>query len=306
MKQKVIEFVKDYYKHSLKNEDCIERYLDYRDEFPESIIEKVLSSDTPEETFWEEVNAMDDNCDDWYYEDDFWKKFNAFCEENGFDSYDASEYVYENFYWVFPDEFLNPTVDTVWIIDTGDGNYDFALHNVLNWQGDKHLQELSGLYWLAKQQRKLTLLKKEVVKSDKCHEGDCEKSKFVESCITELVNCCTHMAALTFLVRMPLKTAIELEEYRAKLLREKKFGRYSPQDCKKNLGYIILNKSTVCGLYDDWNGSGSLLEIELEKDVKLPIQFLDGIYSDKRIQQVYGLTSECWKETIKDIKLKED
>lgn len=306
MKQKIIELVKDYYRYSLKNEDCIERSVDYRDEFPKSAIEEILSSSNLQEKFDEIVTDWECRSDDWFYEDNFWSKLEDFCEENNFDFDKARDVVYDNFAWTYPDSFLNPTVDTVWIIDTGDGNYDFSLHNVLNWRGDKHLQELSGLYWLAKQQRKLTLLKKEIAKSDKYSNGDCEKSKFVESSITELVNCCTHMAALTFLVRMPLKTAIELEEYRLKLLREKKFGRYSPQDCKEDLGYIILDKSTMCGLYDDWNGSGSLLEIELEKDVRLPIQFLDGIYSDKRIQQAYGLTSECWKETIKNIKLKED
>lgn len=51
---------------------------------------------------------------------------------------------------------------------------------------------------------------------------------------------------------------------------------------------------------------GSLLEIELERDVKIPIQFLDSITSTKQIQSVYGLTSNCWKETIKEINLKED
>lgn len=306
MEDKVIEFTRNYYRYSLKDGDVIERYVDYRDEFPKSATEEIFSSSNPQEKFDEIVTDWECRSDDWFYENDFWSKLEDFCEENNFDFDKTRDIVYDNFTWTYPDSFLNPTVDTVWIIDTGDGNYDFSLHNVLNWQGDKHLQELSGLYWLAKQQRKLTLLKKEIAKSDKYHDGDCEKSKFVESSITELVNCCTHMAALTFLVRMPLKTAIELEEYRVNLLREKKFGRYSPQDCKEDLGYIILDKSTMCGLYDDWNGGGSLLEIELEKDVKLPIQFLDGIYSDKKIQQVYGLTQGCWKETIKNIKLKEN
>ena len=104
---------------------------------------------------------------------------------------------------------------------------------------------------------------------------------------------------------MPLRDAIRIEEYRMQLLQNKKYSAYHPQDCTEDLGYITLSKDTMCGLYDSYQGGGSLMEIELERDVKLPIQFLDSIQHTRRIQEVYGMTSDCWKETIKEINLKE-
>ena len=84
MSKKVIEFTQAYYKWSLRDDDkfCIERYVDYRDEFPESDIQKILSSDNPLETFDEIVMDWDIQCDDWCYEDEFWGDLENFCYEN--------------------------------------------------------------------------------------------------------------------------------------------------------------------------------------------------------------------------------
>lgn len=63
----------------------------------------------------------------------------------------------------------------------------------------------------------------------------------------------------------------------------------------------------MCGLYDPWSGGGSVLEIELDKDVKLPIKYtifcVEGCkMHGYDIDEVYGLIGSCWKETIKEIK----
>lgn len=305
MENKVKEFVRNFYKYSINEYDFIERYVDYRDEFHESDINKILDSNNPQETYDEIITDWDIRCDDWYYEDDFWTKFSSFCEEHSFDEDEARQIVYDNFYWFYPDYFLNPSVDTVLTIDVGDGNYDFSCHNILNYcsGNKKELDNPSGLRWLAKQQKRLTLLNQEI-KNYQHSSGDC-KSKFVESCITELINATSNLTHLSFLVKMPLRDAIRIEEYRMQLLKDKKYSAYHPQGCTEDLGYITLSKDTMCGLYDSCHGGGSLLEIELERDVKIPIQFLDSITSTERIQSVYGLTSSCWKETIKEINLKE-
>lgn len=308
MENKVKEFVRDYYRYSINEDDCIERYVDYRDEFPKSDINKILNSSNPQEIYDEIITDWNINADDWYYENDFWRKFNTFCKENSFDKDEARQIVYDNFYWDYPDYFLNPTVDTVLTIDVGDGNYDFSCHNILNYARDKDcksLDEKSGLYWLAKQQRRLTLLNKCIAKSDCYSDGDCDESPFVESCITELVNASSSLTHLSFLVKMPLSDAIRIEEYRLYLLENKRYNEFYPQDCKENFGYIVLSKETVCGLYDSWHGGGSVLGIELEKDVKIPIHFIESIVDTKELQSVYGLTSECWQETVKQIEFME-
>jgi hypothetical protein len=62
---------------------------------------------------------------------------------------------------------------------------------------------------------------------------------------------------------------------------------------------LILKKGTPCGLYDLWLGGGSILEIELEKDVVLPLKFVDTAYPDGQrgygIVSIYGLDNSFWK-----------
>lgn len=74
-------------------------------------------------------------------------------------------------------------------------------------------------------------------------------------------------------------------------------------------GYITLDKRTETGLYDPWSGGGSVFEIQLEKDVHLPIRFIrsalpdggDGRYS---VKSVYGMCSSVWRpEMVKEIHL---
>lgn len=279
--------------------------MDYNEKFPQSDIEKILSSENPQETFCEIVTEWDCRSDDWYYEELFWNDFRAFCKENNFDEDEARDVVYGNFYWTYPSDFLNPMVNTVWTINTGDLNYDFSCHNVLNYCGNGVLEEPAGLYWLAKQQGRLSLLKKEIKKSDRYHDGECEQSKFVESCITELVNVTSMLTHLTFLVKMPLLDAIKIIEAYNEAEKLGKFKYLYPQGIKEDIGYVILSKDTLCGLYDSINGGGSMLEIELEKDVKIPLQYIWRIETNKDIQGCYGMTESCWKETVKKIDIKE-
>lgn len=383
---KIIEFTQDYYHYSLRDNDkfCIERYVDYRDKFPESIIKKVLSSDTPRETFDEELCDLDCRCDDWYYENEFFDKLSTFCEENEIDEDEARNVVYENFNWCYPDSFINPMVSTMWIINHGDMNYDYTLHNVLNYAANygycNGLEKEAGLWWLAKQQGKLTELKQaikgispryyfnseelisklrnkvfklesahyscfsyEYAQLEKCRKFTkkldllewflnrdgkddefvygqlveiCnalevsifryERSNFTSSCITELENCSHNIAALQFMVKMPLQDIITIMEKVNQMNNDKdNFDEYRPAESKKDYGYITLDKSTMCGLFEPWGDGGSLMEIELEKDVKLPLKFLRRIITNDGYQECCSVVESCWKETIKEIKLKE-
>ena len=305
IEKKVKDFTRNYYRWYLEDKDDennnnLERYVDYRDEFPQSDIEKILSSDNPRDTLFDTITDWDCNCDDWYYETEFWKELATFCEENHIIEDEARDYIYETFYWTYPESFLNPTFRAVVIINHGDMNYDFTLHNILNYASDgDELEEKAGLYWLAKQQKKLTLLKKAIKNPDK-KTGD----RFVDSCITELEECSSHMNALTFLVEMDLNTAINIMEKQKSALKDKVYNEYNPQETKgAPLGYITFDSSVTCGLFDTWNGSGSMLDIQCEKDIKLPLHFIDRIDTDSRIQSVYGLTSECWGSSVKETKI---
>ena len=303
----IMDFTRRYYNLS-ENETEIERYIDYCDEFPEETIEKILSSDNPRETLDETICEWDSNCEDWFYETEFKNQLETLCDEKKIDYDSAFDFVTDTFYFCYPESFLNPSFNAVITINSGDMNYDFTLHNVLNYASsygytqneNGTLDSKAGLYFLAKQQRRLTLLQKEIKKSDGHSNGNCKISPFVSSCITELVNLPTHMSTLSFLVQINLNDAITILETKEK--HSKDYDVYNPQNTKGYpFGYIVLDKKTMCGLYDSWNGSGSVLEIELEKDVKIPLHYINSIETDKRIDDVYGLTQSCWNGNVKKI-----
>lgn len=308
IQKKIKKFTRDYFRWCLVDKDDeenneLERYVDYRDEFPKKTIKDILNADNPREMLWDTTTDWDLCCDDWTYQDEFWSKLAEFCEENNIIEDEARDYIYETFNWTYPESFLNPTFNAVIIINNGDMNYDFSKHNILNYAGGygycDGLEKTAGLYWLAKQQKRLTLLKKAIDNPEKETE-----SRFVNSCITELENATCNMCALTFLVQMDLNTAIDIIEKQKQALKDKVYNEYYPNEVKGTpLGYITLDKSTTCGLFDNWNGGGSMLEISCEKDIKLPLHLIDRIDTDDYIQKVYGLSYECWGNDIKEQKI---
>ena len=120
-----------------------------------------------------------------------------------------------------------------------------------------------------------------------------------------MANLPSHMATLTFLVRMTLRDLIELN--RCIKLQDRNGHFY---DATKNpyCGYIVLGKETMTGLFDPWAGGGSVLEIELEKDVRIPIRFIrsampDGCDDCGRygVGDVYGMCGSAWEDSLKEI-----
>ncbi len=290
-----------------------EIYADYRDEMDYHTAIKILNSKHPMDTFYEKIN-------DWYmdteterdYQDDIEKSIRSTLEEN-IDVYPngltdeqeefLGDWVRENIYFNYPkDHYLKQEFYTNIMIDTGDGNYDFTLnaHYPCYYGGRKGeaMDDKASLVWLAKQQG---YTKGQLRKA--LDEGDASNPRgFLESCRVELANMTSHMQILTFLVRMDLKTLIKIN--RLLRLREKDGHQYDTTkypDC----GYIVLDKSTMCGLFDPWQGGGSVLEIRLEKDVKIPIKFIRSCLPDGGdgygIDDVYRLVGSCWRDTLKEI-----
>ena len=70
---------------------------------------------------------------------------------------------------------------------------------------------------------------------------------------------------------------------------------------------LVLDKDVNCGLIDFWNGSGSLLELKLEKDVKLPIKFVHEILPDScykwGFKNIYGCDDSFYEESLISLSL---
>lgn len=178
------------------------------------------------------------------------------------------------------------------ILDTGDGNYDYILNHAgpaYDSEG-KRMSKYASMAWLAKQQGyKLGELNCVLL-------GGETSSKFLESAFQEVWNQSTHMNAITFAVELTLDQLIDLQELIAMQHRN---GYKFHAPAKPYCGWILIDKETRCGLFDMWNGAGSLLELELEKDVKLPIKYIRSALPDSMhdysIESVYMMASSFWK-----------
>lgn len=295
----------------------IEIYTDYRDrELSSKTICQICEADYPMESFGDILAewAMDYAVEygDHDIEQCLFKNFSE--EEKQLYQQNVNEcwdYIQDNFYYFYDINDFNNEVYVNIMIDCGNGNYDYTCDNVLNWNGkfgDGTIDKTSSMLWLAKTQGKATALRK-ACKQQYRDDGyyvdrNKETDRFVESCMQEFENLSSHMGTVTFLVKMPLLQLCELIEVKNKEYDEQ--GKYDPRKNTKSKSYIVLDKQTECGLFDTWNGSGSVLEIQLDKDVKVPIKYcqfcVDGCkMRGYDVDEVYGLVSGCWKESLKEV-----
>lgn len=315
LEARVEKVLEQEYSH-LKTDDGyeVEIYADYRDEMDAATAIEVLEADHPRQTFYEKMW-------EWYEQsrmeaiDGVIDKVKKILESDsklfpdGMSDYDeetVSEYVKETVYVTLPEgHYLKQEFYVNICLDTGDGNYDYV-HNATRpcWYGrytDK-LHDTASILWLARQQGYTKTQLWKVLSADS-RDDVADQGDFLLSMREEVANCCSQCQQLHFLVRMTFEECIELNTL---IKLQDRNGKH--YDTRKNpyCGYIVLDKSTETGLYDRWNGSGSVLEIKLDKDVRIPIRFISTALPDNErdsysIASCYGLLRSVWRDTLKKI-----
>lgn len=301
------ELVKDYLaeNHAWEKKDdgfyYFDIYVDYRDEIDDSTAQEILDNDYPRDALLEKLW-------DWYQEqewdiiddlvDDFKKKVDPelfrqadIIEDGNIDGCMIRDIFMDAVCVDYPVDWAeNKEFCFNIIVSNGDDNYDFWLNEHIVDEDGKvdENAEKAGLAWLAKQQG-YTL--EELVESLKDEEY-VNPNKFISSLAAEVFNgygC----EALTFCVKMTLGQAIALKER---------------IESNPN-GSIVLDKRVECGLFDLWEGGGSVLEIRCEKDVEIPFENIWKFYIDEKrsnrydsIHNVYGTDSSLWRDCLKEIK----
>lgn len=280
-------------------------YADYRDEFSEEQIRKICESEDPRSTADDMIIEAYDSAYFDYYRDDIIKdvledpdvrELIADCTVQEVD--EIKDMICDYFYVNMPFEhyYRNTDVLVDILVDAGDLNYDYSMNNIAGFYANG-VQEDSGLLWLVRQQGYTKTQLKETVKA--CGKVE---SKLLRSVWEESENTTTSMNALTFLVRMTLNQYFELID--AVKAEEHLNRSYHPSE-RRGRGYIVLDKSTECMLYDAWNGAGGVLGIELERDVRLPIRYIDTAQQDGSrgysVRNIYGVSSALWDYTVKEI-----
>ncbi len=313
----IISYIKELIKKNCycdwnESEDSFvyEIYADYRDTVDEETVSKWCKAYNAYEAFWDDLS-------DWYeystyqYEQEIIETVRKHWAEKDM-TYDnhkefIESWIHEHFYFRYPENhYLKQQVCVNIIVDTGDENYDYVLNNLYpHYDADygKIIPEEASLLWLIRQQG----YKKQQLNKALRH-GDYSESKLLESIRVEVANCTSHMNALTFFVGMTVKQLLDLQEA-IKDNRSKdpslKPGAYRCIWERKGSRKIVLEKSAVCGLYDIWNGAGSLLDIELEKDVVLPMKYISTAWPDGgrgySVAHAFGICRSMWTPTLKQI-----
>lgn len=303
IKELVMDYLEENHAWEKKDDGLyhFDIYVDYRDEIDDSTAQEILENDFPRDALFEKLL-------DWYQEsewdifdnlvDDFKEKVDPelfrqanIIEDGNIDDNMIRDIFQDTIYVDYPvDWALGQEFCFNIIVSNGDDNYDFWLNeHVVDDDGnvDKDAEK-AGLVWLAKQQGH-TL--EELIESLKDEEY-VNPNKFISSLVSEVFDgygC----EALTFCVKMTLGQAIELKE-----------------KMKSNQnGSIILDKNVTCGLFDPWQGGGSLLDIACEKDIEIPFENIWKFYIDARrgnrydsIHSVYGTDDSFWKDYLREIK----
>ena len=324
--EKLFESIKDiltnelYFKENGDGYFSYEIYCDYCDKLSESSIAGIMEDTDP-------YTSLLELLDEWameYKDTDIYETIREVCENLSMEEqeiweeeYDEIEdWFFEHVYYYYPTQHFNQEVKVNIMLDTGNGNYDFTRDNILNyytrygsWENGEFPDE-SSILWLAKQQGKEKEVREACLDCFR-EDGDyvdreADPDPFVESVVQELENLPDCMATLTFLVNMKL---FDLFALKKAMVKEEKLNDFYDASQRKGTGYIVVSKDTMCGLFNPWSGSGSVLEIELDKDVMIPIKYIfsveiegtapqHGCYS---VDNVYGLVGSAWNGKIKEI-----
>lgn len=171
---------------------------------------------------------------------------------------------------------------------------DYTLNSVHPcWYGayNEPIDARAGIAWLAKTQGYTKGRLRRVL----CKGDMANPNSFLESMRVELANLSSAMSTVTFLVELTLAQLLELNRL---IKLQDRNGRHYDSSENPYCGYIIIDKNTETGLYDPWNGDGSVFEIQLERDVKLPIKYIRSTLPDGgdgySIGSVYGMCGSAW------------
>ena len=171
------------------------------------------------------------------------------------------------------------------MVDSGNWSYSLCCDDLLSGEQPKERLEHSSIVYVAE-----LLGKRKELYSALAGAEEEKADPFISSIYKELENNpYPNGSTMTFLVELPLRTLLDIL-YNQRLSKE--VGS-KPME-------IAIPKDTMCGLFNAWNGSGSLLEVKLPRDISIPVDKLEfqvegaNIYYRYSVDEVYGLVSSAW------------
>ena len=310
--QEYLDFLKEQLEDKCNSEMCCEVYWDYRDELSPSfireavdkykeagdvsakdyLIEKLegLNFDYDSNMF-DEIETELENCENEHVID-YFEKFGDLRDDAFSVGYNGID--------VKVDEILRKSrfhVNVMFATDT-ERNFDmgsivsaFGSWRAPDFEGLKAYPEMmdNALTYFVNQQGHSVQEVYDCLLNNTRGFGSNDKMNFVRSVVNDIVNNASDaMSEVTALVELDGYELLELFE-----------------EVEKGERYLAFDKDTTMGIFNEWSGTGGLLEFELEKPFVVPTGMvrnvqIEGTKSDwgYSVDSVFGLIGSCWKETL--------
>ena len=281
----VTNFINDYI---AKNGDNIELYADYNDYLDDSSITNIFTrQNNPLDAFYDLFSDLDTG---WYEETQ--SEYNELLKQIPLDEDEKEgyrneilQYLEDEISWSIPYEHYNTTVNFDIFLNNPEGaNIEYS-DQLITYEDTEEVDEDGDYIQKAidiSSELSLLLLLQGHTKQEFLDYINNNKTgnKFFDSLKNEIDNCTYEYGnQIVFLVQGKILDV-------AKVIKEK--------------GSITIPSDVTCGLVNTGNGSGSVLEIELEKPITGDALFDIHYYHDYRynVDEVYGLTNSAWETDI--------
>ena len=292
-KQEIINIVEEFLgkQFYLKKEDSEGCYI-YEAGMPygyegvsDYYIKEKFSSDTPRESISDDICDQEAELRD-YFIDELRSELKAtlgeeryYCCED-----EIGEYLDEKVHYHLPKEYIyGESVPTHFVIAVEDeANHEFTLNSI---EEDQLLD--GAIKWLIEQQGYSVEEFNSILRGEK-KLAEC--STFIKSVYYELENITTCTNKLTILSRLDISDILDWNDLNM-LAKDNKML----EDIN-----ITIPKDVRIGLVDTYNGAGSVIEIELEKEIILPVKYVYDVKPDAYYRysadEVYGPTYNFWSK----------
>lgn len=281
-----IEYLKNNYYTDEGDGYFTYEVIPYNDTFSLREIANYLEDVNTIDEFREKVDEAYDYYSDYY--DEAEKGFEQFLLDKGIEDTDYDDIrdtIMEHLaidadydYW------LNTEYPCHIFIDSGDGEYDFALNPSYSSNysfdiTDQDVLNYASLLWVAQQQGYTPEQVKNALDTQEA------QGKFLTSVINEVANTSGDLNTFVILCNATVRQVLEWNN---------------------NPTTITINKASNIGLFDVLNGGGSVLDIQLEKPLVIPADkigefwFDEGVknYNGYDVNAVYGLTRRAYDADI--------
>lgn len=263
----------------------IELYAYYSDEIGPKEAQEILNAKHPAENFFDWIYEayMD------YADDEMRHTYEEMLDDLGLenDNYGESWEIFLDLcYCVYPEEhFLKQVFNCDIFIDSGDWDSEFGvnimypMYDTVIATSPKEIDKENVILWLAKKQGYTKTELWRYMNSPTYRKNN--RNAFLDSVFQECLNTGS-LNGLVFAKKFTLGELIEIKE---------------------NKSDITITKDINGGLFNRWWGGGSLLEIELKKDMVVPQDEIFDICIDAAIRgtgnygidDVYGMCSSFWR-----------